>query len=498
VEFNIFINDILDGCDRLGVIVPGLNRRVPGLLFADDLVLISSTRRKLQLMLGKLDSWAGVNEMGFGISKCGVMAVGKLPEQNINRRLRTYPGGWFLGGQEIPIVDSYTYLGLTFTSDMDLGKMANDRAIKGLKAFYEIKPLLECYRIPMLIRVRMIKAMLIPVLTYGGELWGMSDQRAHKVQQVLNLALRSLLRMGERSTLVSNGVLGLEFGIPPVTAMVSAARARGFTKYHRLRTLISLLVQSPVSSRNAKHTWVTGSRRWLKRFCPDVLTAHVPGQAAEQAAALTPTGVSIRVKKTVWARVNRSSGSSTARIYGEGGYDVTSGYLWEALQYPLEPLGIHWLTKARVNALWTARSYARIRWLPEEYRTRCPFCNLGDHGETLGHLLVECPRWDEQRREIQFMVDEAREQLGPETDSRVIATYLLGGRCLRGDREAHIRCIDWVRVERELRREGNDDGRAFDDRTAGFILVARFFKAVMPARFSVLGPLLKPPRADAE
>jgi hypothetical protein len=45
---------------------------------------------------------------------------------------------------------------------------------------------------------------------------------------------------------------------------------------------------------------------------------------------------------------------------------------------------------------------------------------------------------------------------------------------------------------------GDVEGVFVADRVPGFVLVAQFFQAVMPARFAVLRPLLlTSPRADA-
>ncbi|CAN0448214.1 unnamed protein product, partial [Pylaiella littoralis] len=80
VLFNIFINDILDGTETLGVPVSGNNverkTRVSGLLFADDLVAIASTRNRLAQLGDRLTKWLQENEMSAGIHKCGVMAIG--------------------------------------------------------------------------------------------------------------------------------------------------------------------------------------------------------------------------------------------------------------------------------------------------------------------------------------------------------------------------------------------------------------------------------------
>jgi hypothetical protein len=229
---------------------------------------------------------------------------------------------------------------------------------------------------------------------------------------------------------------------------------------------------------------------------------------------------------------DREGGRSLQR-YRLHGFEATNGYIWQAVRYPALATGVHWLTRARVGALWVARSYARIRWLPAEFLARCPFCEGEAQGETLPHMLVECPRWDAQRAPLGPLVDEARDRLGAAATVENVAVYLLGGR-IRGGRDGarDIRCRHWVKLGRRrggggapqmgnggliedglapqaaaapvdgVEQQTEDAGEANDHveagRVPGFVLVARFLQAVMPARLAVLRPLLQiPPRADA-
>jgi len=49
ILFNLFINDILDGCEKFGVSIG--NKRCCGGLFADDIVLIAPSSKKLQRLI---------------------------------------------------------------------------------------------------------------------------------------------------------------------------------------------------------------------------------------------------------------------------------------------------------------------------------------------------------------------------------------------------------------------------------------------------------------
>jgi hypothetical protein len=54
----------------------------------------------------------------------------------------------------------------------------------------------------------------------------------------------------------------------------------------------------------------------------------------------------------------------------------TQAYMWLGVRYPQLSRGFHWLTRLRLGSFWTAKRLARIGWLVDEFRTKCPFCGL--------------------------------------------------------------------------------------------------------------------------
>jgi hypothetical protein len=67
ILFNLFINDILNNCDKYGVSIG--NKKCCGGLFADDIVLIAPSERKMKALLRYVFCWANKNEMSVGINK---------------------------------------------------------------------------------------------------------------------------------------------------------------------------------------------------------------------------------------------------------------------------------------------------------------------------------------------------------------------------------------------------------------------------------------------
>ena len=469
--FDIFINDILDGCEALGVKVMGLvEGKLVGLLYADDLVLTCDDCQSLQRALDLIQEWANKHEMTFGVNKCGVMGFGPNGMDMVRDRV------WTLGDEIVPVVEEYDYLGIPFTGDLDLAVVAKARAAKGIKVLNSKRAMLGCLQIPIDIRVRAVKAMVVPVLTYGGELWGLQDQRMSKPQSVLSEALRVLARLRVRSVVTSSAALGLEFGIPPISALVAAAKTRALKKFPTLRTVIAVLIRAP--PRGRLRSWVSGTTQWLMHYCRDAYLAEDPGVAASI------------VKKYMWARFNVNAKSKRYVFYRDNGLEGSRRYLAVATHNPSIARGIYWLCRFRVGAVWLARRLATIRFIDQVYRTRCPFCNE-EVVETVEHLLLQCTRWREHRTSY-----------WGESMTGLTVVQLLGGSNGEGGVEGEG--VDFVarwcpentrRIEADLRLPHRVNGIVGSLPIC--VLVAQYLQVVMPIRFGLLHALIEVPRADA-
>lgn len=105
---------------------------------------------------------------------------------------------WSLGTNHIEVVNSYTYLGYTFTTKLSVAQGVNRLVMKGKKAVYDcarvLRKLNEMSRQTFF---QIFDAQVQPILMYGSEVWGLetvqSIEKVHTVacKRFLNVPLKT-------------------------------------------------------------------------------------------------------------------------------------------------------------------------------------------------------------------------------------------------------------------------------------------------------------------
>ncbi|PVU96401.1 hypothetical protein BB561_001187 [Smittium simulii] len=185
-------------------VYPGLHDKKSGLLFADDAVILAESADELQKSFDTLTGWCKRWDMNVNNKKCGIMAINCSADTTFK-----------IQNQLIPSVKEYKYLGIE--NDM-----------------------------PTKFKVIVIKAIILAVATYGGELFGMSATRCKPIQQVVDAATRTLAKCGKSAAMVR---LRQELSLINLNIKTAVARTRAFGKWANLRTRISDLIKCPYKNR---------------------------------------------------------------------------------------------------------------------------------------------------------------------------------------------------------------------------------------------------------
>ena len=443
--FDVFINDLVTNQSQgdwsdfpVFNMIPGAGR-VSGLLFADDVALLAPCVDSFKTILAGAERWANVNEMTFGVAKCGVMATSARNNAQHSGAKRLLAGlAPKLGGQEVPIVSEYRYLGIPFNDKLDLMHIARSRSESVRKALFSLRVLLNNPTVPLRHRIWVFRCSILGVARYGGELLGADSSATDLIQKQLNTGLKWLAGMSGTSRRCCPEVLLLEFSLMDLTSMSVGAMIRAYRKWTTTRSVMADLINSSpaLAGRGAGRTqsWTVKCRRWLDANLSD-LDKMVKGSWNQTQPDVAGRHVAEWLfRSRVLRRAGKADGPVTLQRYLRNGYFKTRHFVTIAASWHGWSRGINLLVQARVGAYVTGPFMARAKIIPRRYANYCPFCE-DDAPETLEHILLSCRSWAAQRELLADLIASCRTRGCSEAEMVVM---LLGGACGFG----HL--PDWV------------------------------------------------------
>jgi hypothetical protein len=280
--FLVFINDFMKElkAQNLGVLVPGMMRsspfvsqeRLAGLLWADDLVLVTESPEKLAKAFALLDTWCQKWLMTVNPSKCNVMVVGPNPADAFEALTQVADVTPFkLGGEVVRLTRSYKYLGLVITDDLEWNAAIKARTEIVRKVIFTQTKILNNRDLSPELRYRFFEAVVMSSALYGAEVWAESIDGLKPLEATLANGLRMIIGTPPRA---SRFAVGLELGYAPVHLRAAVRRLRILEKWKAIDPKIetsgmwaSLLVNATPSMGKA-WTWFrrtgTMASRWLR------------------------------------------------------------------------------------------------------------------------------------------------------------------------------------------------------------------------------------------
>lgn len=173
--FKIFINDLPNTLSQNDTEAPTLgSKHINSLLYADDLVLLSTTQAGLQASLDKLMDYCHKWGLHININKTKVIIF--KPQRCLSSELFT------IGTQEIENVDEYKYLGVTFDSQGTFKPAQTSLYQKGLKAYFSMTKMLSSERTGAKTILHLFDHTVKPILLYASEIWGTLDPNLRRIK----------------------------------------------------------------------------------------------------------------------------------------------------------------------------------------------------------------------------------------------------------------------------------------------------------------------------
>ena len=437
-EFKIFVNDFLG--TQVGVEVPYSNPPlyVPGLLLADDAVILTESIPAMQQVLDEKQEWANTNGMSFGLSKCGVMMIGPATETEAN--LATLKAAVItLNGDEIPVVSSYMYLGGVFRSDLSLDGLVADRNMKAKRAVGAVAPILSNVCIPLAMRRLTVLAFVQPTLTYVGELLGMGFKYTTEgLQTTMGNALRMIAMGRGPAVRPSLTAVMVELGLPPVYACLAGLRARAFAKYHKSKTYVAQLYDT---NKKLSCVWSEGGSKWLSSNAPPLVVfdtickKYLKDNNKECFTSYREVPSKVLAKKIKWRaaeKIWKACTDTTYTRYAEANFRGSASYIKRTAEFGAPfACGVQRIFQIRCGSFMTGHRAAVMELIHSKYHARCVCCEqevVG--GESVSHMIFSCKTWSDERQ-VLLPLATALNVLSTHYDmifsSRQRETLILGG-----------------------------------------------------------------------
>ena len=371
----------------LGMFVFG--RRVPLLLYADDIVLLARSGDELQAMLDVVSRYAQQWRFTTNHGKSNVVVMG-TPRQRELLGTET----WFLGGRRLKVVREYKYLGAE--SGMSSGSRGRWNSMLGrllTKTKQALAGLMHQCGGADGLRPRTStlhwRGAIMPLAEYACELWEgeISGEWERKLESVQYRFAKAAL--GLHGTPSAVGVRR-ELGLTEWKFRRQSLKLRWWGRMCSLpaERLLSLLFRrrhAELAAGGARFSGLRSMRSLLHAYGFDAeWGSRSVGPDPNAWLTLVQEATSVRASESAAAALASSSLLSNYVQYRVCGKDGIARYLDDRANIQ----GTRLLTKCRLGWLLTMAAVAKMMKWPEA-GAQCLLC--GEGAETVQHFVQECP-----------------------------------------------------------------------------------------------------------
>uniref|UniRef100_A0A8C6E6E2 RNA-directed DNA polymerase n=1 Tax=Moschus moschiferus TaxID=68415 RepID=A0A8C6E6E2_MOSMO len=165
---------------QAGIKIAG--RNINNLRYADDTTLMAESEEELKSLLLKVKEESEKVGLKLNIPKTKIMASGPITS-------------WEIDGKTVETVSDFIFLGSKITADADCSHEIKRRLLLGRKVMTNLDIILKSRDITLPTKVRLVKAMVFPVVMYGCESWTVKKADRRRIDAFELWCWRRLLRV---------------------------------------------------------------------------------------------------------------------------------------------------------------------------------------------------------------------------------------------------------------------------------------------------------------
>ena len=141
---------------QAGIKIAG--RNINNLRYADDTTLMAQSEEELKRLLMKVKEESEKVGLKLNIQKTKITASGPIIS-------------WEIDGETVETASDFIFLGSKITADGDCSHEIKRRLLLGRKVMTNLDSIFKSRDITLLTKVRLVKAIVFPVVMYGYESW---------------------------------------------------------------------------------------------------------------------------------------------------------------------------------------------------------------------------------------------------------------------------------------------------------------------------------------
>ena len=135
-----------------------IRRNINNLRYADDTNLMAESEEELKSLLIKVKEETEKAGLKLNIQKMKIMASGPITS-------------WEIDGETVETVSDFIFLSSKITADGDCSHEIKRHLLLGRKIMTILDSIFKSRDITLPTKVRLVKAMVFPVVMFGGESW---------------------------------------------------------------------------------------------------------------------------------------------------------------------------------------------------------------------------------------------------------------------------------------------------------------------------------------
>ena len=153
---------------QAGIKIAG--RNINNLRYADDTTLMAESEEELKSLLMKLEEESERVGLKLNIQKTKIMASGPIIS-------------WQIDGETMETVTDFIFLGSKITADDDCTHEIKRCFFLGRKVilFFSLDSILKSRDITLPTKVRLVKALVFPLVMYGCESWTIKNAEDQRI-----------------------------------------------------------------------------------------------------------------------------------------------------------------------------------------------------------------------------------------------------------------------------------------------------------------------------